>query len=441
MGLIFVLSLFAVSFPGISKKSTYLPIPKVVFFIGKHFGTGVILSTAFCHLLQDSFAALTSPEVSQEYGSMVGKQCGLIILASMLLIFLVEYISTSYVDHLHAEPSAPSSPAPTLRRLPSVPNLHHHCLTDSPLPTPLSEVTPLLTDTTHPMSSAPATIRHPPQHYLSSLMLNSPRHSRSSESFYVINDLVHHVNNGEYQLIGGRGGCVCVCVCPAGGENGQSRTKPGAVAIPMHEDPSEEEPPRIGRKRQVVGILVLQLGIMIHSLVIGLTLAITHGSEFTSLATAICFHQLFEGLSLGIRIAALPPSASNDDAITTNLLTRCQRNWLAPTLSFLFGITTPVGMGLGMAAFASSSHAQMQLTQGLMSAISAGMLIYAATVEMLAGDFVYGNLQGEHSHGEGGDEEHKEDEEHEEATPKRKAVALLSLLAGVACMGLIGIGE
>ncbi|EDR11989.1 uncharacterized protein LACBIDRAFT_314029 [Laccaria bicolor S238N-H82] len=44
---------------------------------------------------------------------------------------------------------------------------------------------------------------------------------------------------------------------------------------------------------------------MIHSLVIGLTLAITSGSDFASLTTAIIFHQLFEGLSLGIRIAAL----------------------------------------------------------------------------------------------------------------------------------------
>lgn len=32
--------------------------------------------------------------------------------------------------------------------------------------------------------------------------------------------------------------------------------------------------------------------------------------------------------------------------------------------------------------------AHMKLTQGLMCAISAGMLIYAACVEMLAGDFV-----------------------------------------------------
>ena len=31
-----------------------------------------------------------------------------------------------------------------------------------------------------------------------------------------------------------------------------------------------------------------------------------------SLTTAIIFHQLFEGLSLGIRIAALPPSKEKD---------------------------------------------------------------------------------------------------------------------------------
>jgi zinc transporter 1/2/3 len=45
---------------------------------------------------------------------------------------------------------------------------------------------------------------------------------------------------------------------------------------------------------------------MLHSLVIGFTLALASGSDFESLATAISFHQLFEGLSLGIRIAALP---------------------------------------------------------------------------------------------------------------------------------------
>jgi len=39
--------------------------------------------------------------------------------------------------------------------------------------------------------------------------------------------------------------------------------------------------PMIGRRRQVVGLLVLQLGIMIHSIVIGLTLAIATGADFS----------------------------------------------------------------------------------------------------------------------------------------------------------------
>ncbi|KIK24668.1 hypothetical protein PISMIDRAFT_10092 [Pisolithus microcarpus 441] len=80
-----------------------------------------------------------------------------------------------------------------------------------------------------------------------------------------------------------------------------------------------------------------------------------------------------------------------------------------PTLACSFAVTTPIGIGLGMIVFgvggssgvsrlrifhlADSSIAQrdvahMRLVQGLMSAISAGMLIYAACVEMLAADFV-----------------------------------------------------
>ncbi|KAF9005139.1 hypothetical protein BDQ17DRAFT_379170 [Cyathus striatus] len=46
----------------------------------------------------------------------------------------------------------------------------------------------------------------------------------------------------------------------------------------------------VGRRRQVIGILVLQLGIMIHSFVIGLTLSIASGADFASLTTAIIFH-------------------------------------------------------------------------------------------------------------------------------------------------------
>ena len=40
----------------------------------------------------------------------------------------------------------------------------------------------------------------------------------------------------------------------------------------------------------------------------------------------------------------------------------------------------------------------MLLTQGVMSAVSAGLLIHAPTAEMLAADVVFGDVSGGHSH-------------------------------------------
>lgn len=131
------------------------------------------------------------------------------------------------------------------------------------------------------------------------------------------------------------------------------------------------------------------------------------------------------------------------------------------------------------------------MVQGVMSAISAGMLIYAATVEMLAGDFVFGDVEGgtHHHHSHGGDEDHYEhgrehhhdhDHDHEQepdhgptiapcsgqvakqkraattsdpgeehggggsgkkASMGKRVLAVLSLLAGVGMMIVIGLGE
>ncbi len=60
------------------------------------------------------------------------------------------------------------------------------------------------------------------------------------------------------------------------------------------------------------------------------------------------------------------------------------------------------------------------LIQGIMSGISAGMLIYAACVEMLAGDFVM-------------------DAHLWRSSVRRQVLALVSLLAGVAAMAAIGL--
>lgn len=177
---------------------------------------------------------------------------------------------------------------------------------------------------------------------------------------------------------------------------------------------------------------------MIHSLVIGLTLVITSGSEFSmcsplshpflnkfgahlaaSLVTAIIFHQLFEGLSLGIRISSLPKSGTNGKP-KSRQGGGSEFSLLQVTLMILFAITTPVGIVIGLVAFSESSVAHNKLTQGLLCALSAGMLIYVSCVEMLAGDFVM-------------------DSGLWRSAVWRQCLALGSLMVGVVGMSIIGI--
>jgi hypothetical protein len=216
----------AVSFPALSTRIRFLRIPKLAFFIGKHFGTGmclsiadalvtehlrelncrsaghtgVILSTAFCHLLQEGMESLMSPEV-KKYWPKVGQWRGIIMyvaifwhvpstdtafhhisfsstaltpkvdnntdfppcvhsLASLLLIFLIEYLSSSYVDHLHSLPPPPSysasgSLSPESKPSPSSSSPHSPGLLPASslslsrnVPTVATERTPLLPSVT-----------------------------------------------------------------------------------------------------------------------------------------------------------------------------------------------------------------------------------------------------------------------------------------------------
>ncbi|KAI5999204.1 Zinc/iron permease [Pisolithus albus] len=552
---IFLVSLCAASFPALSKRVSFLRIPRVVFFIGKHFGTGVILSTAFTHLLQDAFEALRDPIVLAKWE--IGKYTGLIVLGSLLSIFLIEYTSTAYVDQLqsYSSPTVTRGSTPCTRSpspndevtsgRPQTPvkltnnvqnhdrecqpllharsdaqcydNSHEHehdvlakhtsaLITHLDTSTDSAKQSETRTDFQNPThsqryqhshshlqhqsassqygtatsqvsSNLHATHRHGDVLPTGSVGTYNTQHTRQLDE--VTQDvptiieghhrheprtahLVHHERGPRLPLIYGPEEFGQGMTLADGGMHDHDVEH-------LHHDDNGGHELRIGKKRQVVGILVLQLGIMIHSLVIGLTLAIKTGSDFASLLVAVIFHQFFEGLSLGIRIASLPSSSSpssttaqippvsvpesnsssfevlpnteygvrghtmsptlhNVDVefgLTTHPRTTENKKWdlmdiLKPTLACSFAVTTPIGIVLGMIVFGvgGSSSAHMRLVQGLMSAISAGMLIYAACVEMLAADFVM-------------------DPTLWRSGWKRQFVAVGSLLAGAIGMGVV----
>jgi len=127
-------------------------------------------------------------------------------------------------------------------------------------------------------------------------------------------------------------------------------------------------------KKMSMEITLLEGGILFHSVFVGMTVSITT-QGFVVLLTAILFHQTFEGLGLGSRIAAVPyPKGSI-------------KPWL---LVFAFGTTAPIGQAIGLITRNTydPSSAFALILVGTFNAISSGLLIYAALVDLLQKDFL-----------------------------------------------------
>ena len=127
-------------------------------------------------------------------------------------------------------------------------------------------------------------------------------------------------------------------------------------------------------KKMNLDITLLEGGILFHSVFVGMTISITTDG-FIVLLIAIMFHQTFEGLGLGSRIAAVPYPRG------------AWKPWL---LVFAFGTTAPIGQAIGLITRNSydPESAFALILVGFFNAFSSGLLIYAGLVDLLHADFL-----------------------------------------------------
>jgi zinc transporter 1/2/3 len=118
----------------------------------------------------------------------------------------------------------------------------------------------------------------------------------------------------------------------------------------------------------------MEAGILFHSILIGLTLVVSSDRFFRTLLIVIVFHQFFEGLALGARIALLPGK------IFPSKFLMC----------IAFTLITPIGMAIGLGVLNSfnGNNPSTVLTFGVLDAVSAGILIWVGLVDMWARDWV-----------------------------------------------------
>jgi zinc transporter 1/2/3 len=129
-------------------------------------------------------------------------------------------------------------------------------------------------------------------------------------------------------------------------------------------------------KQQIAAFLILEFGIIFHSVIIGLNLG-TAGKEFVVLYPVIVFHQAFEGFGVGARMSAIPFPK--------------RIAWLQWVLCASYGLTTPlaIAIGLGLRTSYNGQSFQANIISGVFDSTSAGILIYTGLVELLARDFLF----------------------------------------------------
>ncbi|KAF4231169.1 hypothetical protein CNMCM8980_005105 [Aspergillus fumigatiaffinis] len=284
------------------------------FFIAKYFGSGVIIATAFIHLLAPAEEALRNSCLTgpiTEYSWVEG-----ITLMTIVLMLFLELMATRYLhfDQTHKDDAEDCGQNRT----------------------------------------------------------NTAEDSDAEERNQVVSDDIHSGQPGGHHNAG----------------------------------LSEAAISRDTYATQLTSIFILEFGIVFHSVFIGLTLAVS-GSEFTTLYIVIVFHQTFEGLGLGSRLATFPwpPSKQMTPYI----------------LGFAYGLSTPIAIaiGLGVRKTYPPEGRTTLIVNGVFDSISAGILIYVGLVELIAHEFLFTTSMRE--------------------GPNRRALAAFLLLClGAALMALLG---
>ncbi|KAL9412666.1 hypothetical protein AB3S75_041333 [Citrus x aurantiifolia] len=130
---------------------------------------------------------------------------------------------------------------------------------------------------------------------------------------------------------------------------------------------------------------VLEIGIIFHSVIIGVTMGMSQNQcTIRPLVAALAFHQIFEGMGLGGCIAQ---AGFNFGTVAY--------------MCFMFSVTTPMGIVLGMIVFSvtgyDDSNPNALIMEGLLGALSSGILIYMGLVDLIAVDFFHNKLMSSRS--------------------------------------------
>ncbi|KAG5471861.1 hypothetical protein GH5_01723 [Leishmania sp. Ghana 2012 LV757] len=141
-----------------------------------------------------------------------------------------------------------------------------------------------------------------------------------------------------------------------------------------HQHLTAAPPSNMGTIRRVISALCMEFGVTLHSVFVGLTVGLTTDGELKPLIVALVFHQLFEGMAMGSRLAEAEFKGN-----------------LEIILALVFSFSAPVGMAAAAIAVSVSpstmSGSGFTTLVAVLDTFCGGILLYLAFT-LLLGDFV-----------------------------------------------------
>jgi zinc transporter 1/2/3 len=286
-------STVACAFPILATRFPRMHIPPSFLFFVSHFGTGVLIATAFVHLLPTAFTSLGDPCLSNFWTKDYPAMPGAIALGGIFLVTIIEMVfspaqsicrggnQTSVQRPASPPPAAAEAPIPSCDEL----GCPESCIERSPRSVGM-EGRPHLRDM-------------------------GPLIGRSAS----ISRAIHRIGDGTEEI-------VRVSSAPDIQTHHEKENGTIQSDVERHDD-SFDLTPEQKQKKETMQVYLLEMGILFHSVFIGMSLSVSVGNEFVILLIAIVFHrgfsnlthdhftltmssiETFEGLALGSRISAL----------------------------------------------------------------------------------------------------------------------------------------
>ncbi|KAI0621828.1 Zinc/iron permease [Pyrenophora tritici-repentis] len=360
----------ACSFPIVVKRFPSIPVPHQFLFLSRHFGTGVLIATAFVHLLPTAFESLTHPCLPHFWNHRYPAMPGLVAMTSVFVVVGIEmFFAARGAGHVHAAGLDNLGLDGSADARPGHKRSHSYGRYSN---------------------GTAATNGHAPGIMLHDVESSAHLMAGRSPSFSVASPLTPELQQDPSS------------------QQDSTRLLPSGPHAPQktHSTTISPEKTDAQNKKLLLQCLLLEAGILFHSIFIGMALSVATGTSFAVLLTAISFHQTFEGFALGARISAIrfPPGSP--------------KPWL---MALAYGATTPIGQAIGLAIhtlYDPASEAGL-LTVGFMNAVSSGLLLFAGLVELLAEDFL-------------------SDESYVVLRGKRRVQACASVVGGALLMAMVG---